>query len=71
MRKQFNKLKSKAHTVYQIAAAKNSPRIFALYNDMNVRVWNIATLQIERVIQYIQNICISNDGEFIGNERLS
>jgi WD40 repeat protein len=63
--KTIQQLKSKAHTVYQIAAAKNSPRIFALYNDMNVRVWNIATLQIERVIQYIQNICISNDGSLL------
>ncbi|MCD4791987.1 MAG: caspase family protein [Bacteroidales bacterium] len=63
--KKIKTLKSRAHAVWQIAAAKNSPRIASLCGDLNLRIWNISTLQIEKVFPYIQKIAVNGTGNIL------
>lgn len=63
--KNIKTLKSRAHVVWKIAAAKNSPKIASLDGDFNLRIWNISTLQIERVFPYIQKISLNGDGNIL------
>ncbi|MCF6365676.1 MAG: caspase family protein [Bacteroidales bacterium] len=58
-------LRSRAHSVWQIEAAINSPRIASLNGDLNLRIWNISTLQIEKVFKFIQKIAINTDGNIL------
>lgn len=63
--KKIKSLRSRAHVVWQIAVAKNSPRIASLNRDLNLRIWNISTLQIEQVFPYIQKIALNSEGNLI------
>jgi WD40 repeat protein len=55
-------LKSRVQGVSKVVSAKNSPRIVSLSYDLNVRVWNISTLQTEMVFPYVQNIAMNAEG---------
>jgi WD40 repeat protein/uncharacterized caspase-like protein len=58
-------LRSKAHKIWQVEAAGNTPYILALYSDLNLRIWNMESLQIEKVFPFITRMAVNPDGNLL------
>lgn len=58
-------LRSRAKSIWQISASKNTPRVATLTSDLHLRIWNLAEQTIEKVVPATQRIAENVDGSVL------
>jgi len=63
--KLIKNLHGKAHAVDYIGAVSDAAKIVALSRDMNLRIWDLSQMQIERIFPFVLKATVNNSGKLL------